>query len=428
MKFFLFSLGCKVNSYENESLKGVFLARGYIETFDHKEADIILINTCAVTATSEQKSRQHISKFRRESPNAVLIVMGCYSKENINQASSLGADIVIGTSNRNRIPDLLDQFLIDKKPIAIPDPLRREGEYEESLSFALPNTSRAYLKIQDGCDNFCSYCLIPFLRGKSRSRNKENVLKEAKMLEEKGYKEIVITGIEIGFYGKDLGDGSYHLGDLVRDICLSCPKVLRVRLSSLNASEVDESLLSALRDCPSIADHLHLSLQSGSTSVLERMKRPYTPEEYFDKLNKIREIRPSIAISTDIIAGFPLESEQEWRETLDFAKKCRFMKIHVFPFSSRKGTVAANMKDTDPRIKKERVRELLALSEKMATEYSDSFLGQKMDVLFEEYSEENALAYGHSSNYLMFKKRSDHSLHGRVEKLEYTIENRVIEK
>lgn len=423
MKFYLFSLGCKVNSYENDLLREEFLQKGFLEADEPENAELIVLNTCSVTSIADQKSRQHIRKFRRLSPKAILIVMGCYSQKNFLEASSIGADIVLGTAHRKEIPALIERFEKERKPIILVDKDNRKEKYEEFGSFALPDNTRAYLKIQDGCNYFCSYCLIPFVRGNSRSRSKDDVLREAKFLVEKGYKEIVITGIEIGFYGLDLGDGSYRLGNLLRDILEENPTLFRLRVSSLNPSEVDDSFLSVIRDFPAFSSHLHLSLQSGSSKVLKEMKRPYSAEEYYEKLQQIRAIRPDIAITTDMISGFPSETEEDFLDSLAFAKKCQLAEIHCFPYSPRKGTYAYTLKDLPANIKKERNARLIELSKELREEYRKKFYGKELDVLFEECNEKEGVSYGHTSNFLLIKVPSESSLHGQIKKVIYTKEN-----
>ena len=418
-KYFLHSLGCKVNSYENAGVGTCMKKVGYEESKSEEEADVIILNTCSVTSKADQKSRQHISSYRRNNPNAVIVVMGCYSQTHAEQASSLGADIVLGAADRSLIPSYIERFKSDRqKIIDVKKSVRKEG-YEELGANSFCENARAYLKIQDGCDNFCSYCFIPFLRGNSRSREPREVISEAESLVSAGYKEIVITGIHIGGYGKDLADGSYRFSDLIEDILDSCPDLFRLRISSIEESEIDEKLLNLLRTRKNIASHLHIPLQSGSSSVLRRMKRKYDTDAFLRKLELIRQARPGIAITTDVIAGFPLESDEEWGETLCFCKKARFAEIHVFPFSSRPGTYAATLKDTDPHVKKARVAELLALSSKLRKEYEEAYYGKKMNVLFEDYSAEKGLAKGHSSNYLLFSVHSDRPRHGEIEEITY---------
>lgn len=423
MNFYLFYLGCKVNSYENDLLREELKKRGDIEVQSPDLAQIIIINTCSVTATADQKSRQHIRKFKRLSPSAIIVVMGCYSQSKYEEAKEIGGDIVLGTSHRKEIPELIETFLREKRPIIKVDKNNRKEKYEEFSSFALPNNTRAYLKIQDGCNYFCSYCLIPFVRGNSRSREKENIIKEAVRLVENGFKEIVITGVEIGFYGLDLGDGTYRLGNLLRDILTNAPSLYRLRVSSLNPSEIDDEFLNVLRDFPNFCDHLHLSLQSGSTKTLKEMKRPYTAEEYWDKLVKIRQIRPDIAITTDMIVGFPSETEEDFKESLDFASKCKFAEIHCFPYSARKGTYAYTLKDLSPEIKKRRNSQLIEISKTLREEYRSKFYGKEVEVLFEEYDGKNHLSYGHTSNFLLVKKVSNDEEKGKISKIIYNKDN-----
>lgn len=414
MKFFLFSLGCKVNAYENDLLREAFSRASHEETKRIEEADVIVFNTCSVTATADQKSRQHLRKFRRLAPHAILVVMGCYSQGHSKEAATLGADIVLGTSHRGEVPSLVEQFAKDKKPILLLDRDARHERYEEYGTFALTDHTRAYLKIQDGCNHFCSYCIIPFLRGNSRSRAREDVLREAKRLVEEGCQEIVISGVEIGFYGMDLGDGSYHLGDLLRDILSENPSLPRLRVSSLNPSEIDDSFLSVIRDFPAFASHLHLALQSGSSAVLKRMKRPYDAALYRETLERIRDIRPDIAITTDVIAAYPEESEEEWQETIRFVKDCRLSMIHVFPFSAREGTYAATLPDLDPKIKKRRVEELIQVSKELHESYRSLFWGKTLPVLWEEDHPTEGYSLGHTSNYLLVKVPFTKPLKGKI--------------
>ena len=258
------SLGCKVNAYEISSLATEFESLGYQRTENEEEADLVVLNTCSVTGKADQKSRQHISSFRRRNPNALILVMGCYSQSNAEKCAQLGADIVLGSSMRAKAIPYVQQYLATKEKIIDVKKSVRHEEYEELGATAFCENARAYLKIQDGCDNFCAYCFIPQLRGNSRSREPRFVLEEARSLYERGYKEIVLTGIHIGGYGKDLGDGSYRLGDLIDDIFLKCPDLYRLRISSIEESEIDDALLGALKKHPAIADHLHIPLQSGS--------------------------------------------------------------------------------------------------------------------------------------------------------------------
>ncbi|MCR5079661.1 MAG: tRNA (N(6)-L-threonylcarbamoyladenosine(37)-C(2))-methylthiotransferase MtaB [Bacilli bacterium] len=419
-KFYLHTLGCKVNAYETFALGQELMGKGMEETDDFRLASVIVLNTCSVTAKADQKSRQHISRFKRENPDATLLVMGCYSQSHAEECVALGADVVLGAAKRKLAVSYILKAKEGEKPIVdLVDNIRKE-EYEELGTLAFCDNARVYLKIQDGCDNFCSYCFIPRLRGNSRSREPRDIINEAKMMAEKGYKEIIVTGIHIGMYGKDLGDGSFRLADLLEALLNKVPNVPRIRISSLEESEIDDKFLSLLRRYPRIVDHLHIPLQSGSSEVLRKMARHYDTDAFLSKLNLIREIRPDIAITTDVIAGFPTESEENWKETMAFCEKANFAEIHVFPFSSRPGTAASRLKDTDPKVKKARVAELLSLSHKKREEYKARFYGRELNILYEDYDEKKHIAYGHSENYLKVAVYSDRPRHGELEKMIYT--------
>ena len=412
--FYIHTLGCKVNSYESFALSEELKRRGCLPTSKKENADILIINTCSVTGKADAKSRQHISSLRKASPNGILLVMGCHSQGHAEECASLGANIVLGSSNRHKAIGYIEAFAKDRKTIIDVKANVRHEEYEELGTFSFGDNARAYLKIQDGCDNFCSYCHIPFLRGNSRSRRPGEVIKEAAALSEKGYKEIILTGIHLGAYGKDIGDGKYLLADLIENILKEVPDLFRLRISSIEESEIDDHFISLLAKYPQIVSHLHIPLQSGSKTVLERMKRKYDTEGFLAKLAKIREARPGIAITTDVIAGFPLESEQEWQETLAYCARCQFAEIHVFPFSMRPKTFAATMPDLSPAIKKARVAELLRLSKKMRLDYEKQFYGQSLEVLFEDFDATAHIAYGHTSNYLKVGVPSDKPRHGEI--------------
>jgi len=417
MSYYLFSLGCKVNSYELDALREALSKRGEKEAAAPEEANLIVLNTCSVTATADQKSRQHVRKFRRLAPKATLVVMGCYSELHAQEAVAMGADIVIGTSDRIQALADWDRFQIDHKKILDVKPSLRPEGYEEMGQMALADNTRAYLKIQDGCDNFCAYCLIPYLRGNSRSRPIANALAEAQRLVEAGYKEIVIAGIHIGFYGKDLGDGSYRLGNLLEDLLKQNPSLFRLRISSLEESEIDGRVLTLLKAHPNVANHLHIPLQSGSSAVLKRMRRKYDTAAFLETLRQIRAIRPDIAITTDVIVGFPGESDEEWAETMAFCQKAAFAEIHVFPFSAREGTPAFQLKDTDVATKEKRVHELLALSSSLREAYEKTYFGQEVEVLFE--NDKDGFSSGHTSNYLLVKTPSAKPLRGLTGTLLY---------
>lgn len=400
MKFKVFSLGCKVNSYECSALSSLLLSKGYVEEKDHP--DIVIINTCSVTATADQKSRQHIRKMMNNYPSAICVVMGCYSQGNVDYISKeIKPHIMVGTSHRDEIPELIEEYLKNKTPIVKVDSDPRKYDYEEMGVTSYTENVRAYLKIQDGCDNFCSYCLIPYRRGRARSRNKENVIKEAKYLISQGYQEIILTGIHVGGYGKDLEGTSFS--DLVSSLA-KLPNIHSLRISSIEESEIDDKLIDMVVNNKVLAKHLHIPLQSGSKTVLQRMNRKYTPEQFASKLKKIRKLCPNIALSTDVIVGFPGESEEEFQETVELIKKCDFNMLHVFPFSAREGTGAYLMKNqVDPKVKKERAAALLELSKNLWEKFTDKFVGKEIEVLIERVDINSQIAFGHTNNYIDVK-------------------------
>ena len=416
--FYLHTLGCKVNAYETSALGEELSRHGLRKVQNPEEADVIVLNTCSVTARADQKSRQHISSFRRRNPNASILVMGCYSQTHAEECVSLGANVVLGSSNRSKAFGLLEESLRKNEPIIDVKPSVRNESYEELGFNAYSDNARAYLKVQDGCNNFCSYCYIPTLRGNSRSREPREVVEEAIALENKGFHEIIITGIHIGAYGEDL-DGHFRLADLLNAILNKCEKLDRLRISSIEESEIDDGFLSLLRNRKQVVDHLHIPLQSGSSDVLKAMHRHYDTKAFLEKLSAIRSIRPEIAITTDIIVGFPSETEEDFAKTLDFCKEAKFAEIHVFPFSPRPNTPAYYMKDLSPQIKKERVKRLMDLSKSLRKEYESQFYGRSMPVLFEDYDEKKHLAYGHTENYLLVAVPSDKPRHGEIAEIIY---------
>ena len=407
------SLGCKVNSYESSALKELFLNNGIKE--DDKQ-DIIVINTCSVTAVADQKSRQIIRRERRNNPNAIICVMGCYSQKNAEYIkNACGGDIIVGTSNRRKLVVLLKEFIKDKKPIIDVEDNPRKFTYESLGAIAIPNSTRAYVKIEDGCNNFCSYCTIPYTRGIARSRSKDEVLTEISTLVDKGFKEIVLTGIHTAHYGLDNKECSFS--DLVEQIC-QIPNLYRLRISSIEESEIDDKFLDLLKKYPCIANHLHMPLQSGSKSVLKRMCRKYNVDDFINKVNRIREIRPDIAITTDVIVGFPGETEEEFKETFHFINKVNFAELHVFPFSAREGTKAYDMPNqVKPEIKSQRVDKLIKLSEELNRNYISKFKGQELEVILEERNKTTHLLSGFTSNYIKLEADLPDSYIGKIHKI-----------
>ncbi len=408
------SLGCKVNAYEISALTSRLQELGYVE--DKVNPTVAIINTCSVTATADQKSRQHIRKLINNYPNALVVVMGCYSQGHHDFIKNeIKANVITGTSNRDKIINLIEEYTNNKKIIDITDKEPRKYQYEElGLTTHFENV-RAYLKIQDGCDNFCSYCLIPYVRGRSRSRVYENVINEAKSIVEQGYQEIVLTGIHVGGYGKDLENMSFS--KLVSDL-LDIPNLYRLRISSIEESEIDNKLINLINTKDNLAKHFHIPLQAGSDTVLKRMNRKYNKEQFLNKIYLIKKACPDVTLTTDVIVGFPGETEEEFNETYEFIKECGFHMLHVFPFSSREGTLASKMKDQiNPKVKKERCLRLIELSNKLWDEYCSKFEGKEVEVLIEQY--EDGYNIGHTSNYLEVKIPSDHSEVGKIVKTIY---------
>ena len=412
MKYYVFTLGCKVNSYESSAIATTLENKGYI--FDSNNPDVVIINTCSVTHVADQKSRQHVRKFRKMFPNAVLVVMGCFAQSNTDYAKTeLDIDILLGTSKRSKIPEYIEQFLANREKIVdVDDNPRKFFKYEELNVTSCSENIRAYLKVQDGCDNFCSYCLVPYIRGKSRSRSYEMVMEEAKELVDKGYQEIVVSGIHVGWYGKDI-DGSFS--DLIESLS-DISGLNRLRISSIELSEIDDKFLALLKNRDNIAKHLHLPLQSGSNNVLKNMGRKYTREEFISRVKEIKEQVPDVALTSDVIVGFPGESEEDFMDTYNLLKELGFYQLHVFPYSIRKGTRAADLPNQiPPSVKAERVKRLMDLSLELEKEYEKRFFGKTLEVLFERFDGEYNI--GHTSNYLEIKQKSDLPMVGKIENI-----------
>lgn len=398
MTFLTITLGCKVNSYESGAISEIFLLNGF--TINKDNPDVLIINTCSVTSVADQKSRQIIRRYRNKFPKSIIVVMGCYSQNNSKYIKdNCGADIIIGTKYRNEIFDLVKQFQIDHQPIVKIDNNTRKYTYESfGVNVALEKT-RAYIKIEDGCNNFCTYCTIPYTRGVARSRDKNEIINEIKYLISEGYKEFVLTGIHTAHYGVDNKDG-YSFSDLVEEI-VNIDGLYRLRISSIEESEIDDKLIYLLSKYDNIANHLHTPLQSGSSSVLKRMGRKYNVDDFVKKVERIRKIRPDISLTTDVIVGFPGESEEEFLETYDFIKKVNFAELHVFPFSARKGTKAYDYPDQiDPNTKSRRVSKLIELSNELSKQYRSKFIGKDFEVILEERNKLDHKLYGFTSNYL----------------------------
>ena len=398
MKVGVYTLGCKVNTYESEFIISLFKNRGY-EIGDFNETcDIYVINTCTVTNNSDRKDRKIINSVKNK--DAIVVVCGCFV-ESAKDYNYDGIDIVIGNYNKSLIVDLVEEYLKTRKQIILKDDIMHVP-FENMEINHFEDRTRAFVKIQDGCENYCAYCIIPFVRGRCRSKKKEDVLREITALVNNGYKEIVLTGIHTGNYGVDLG---IKFSDLLEEI-LQIKGLLRLRISSIEITELDDNFLKLLEN-PILCNQIHIPLQSGSNHVLKLMNRKYDEDEFKSIINKIRKVREDIAITTDVIVGFPQESDEDFKECLEFIKEIKFAKVHVFPFSKRDGTKAARMNGhIDGNTKKERTKQLLDLSEKLEKDYYESNILKEEDILIEK--ESDGYYYGHTGNYLYLKIRGNY--------------------
>lgn len=393
MKFNIITLGCKVNSYESNFMKEALVKNGFSFCNLNEKCDILILNTCTVTDTSDKKSLKEVRRLKRENPNAILVVCGCSVQNDKTKYDDLGINILMGNINKSNILSIIEKYLDDKTPVEYVAKTRDLPF--ENMEVDISDHTRAYIKIEDGCDNFCSYCIIPFVRGKKRSKDFSLVLREVEHLANNGYKEIVLTGIDTGGYesnGKDLTDLIHEMSKI--------NGIERIRQSSIEITQINEKFIDELKNNKKICDHIHIPLQSGSDSILKLMNRKYDLKYFFDKIDMIRSVRPDISITTDVIVGFPGETEEMFLETMETCKKINFSKIHAFPYSERKGTKASMMDGkVAESVKHERVKKLLELSDSLEKSYYDKFKGKKLDVLIEEVSESGSK--GHTSNYLM---------------------------
>src|SRR5690606_9309166 len=374
------TLGCKVNAYETEAIWQLFKRAGYQRVDVDRKADVYVINTCTVTNTGDKKSRQVIRRAIRRNPDAVIVVTGCYAQTSPAEVMAIpGVDIVLGTQGRERLLEYVEQYQRERQPINAVKNIMKTREFEELDVPAFSDRTRASLKIQEGCNNFCTFCIIPWARGLLRSRKPENVLKQARQLVEAGYKEIVLTGIHTGGYGEDLED--YSLADLLWDLD-KIEGLKRVRISSIEASQIDDRILEVLNTSEKMCRHLHIPLQAGDDEVLKRMRRKYTVDEYREKIAGIRKAMPQVAITTDVIVGFPGETDEQFENSYRLIEELQFAELHVFPYSKRTGTPAARMENQVPdAVKQERVQRLIRLSNRLSLEYARQFVGDVLDVI-----------------------------------------------
>jgi threonylcarbamoyladenosine tRNA methylthiotransferase MtaB len=417
------TLGCKVNHYETEAIWNVFKNDGYERKEFDKIADVYVINTCTVTNTGDKKSRQIIRRAIRKNPDGVICVTGCYAQTSPKEVMNIpGVDIVVGTQDRVKMLEYIEEYKKEREPINGVGNIMKTRVYEELDVPAFTDRTRASLKIQEGCNNFCTFCIIPWARGLLRSRQPEAVLSQAQQLVDAGYKEIVLTGIHTAGYGEDMKD--YNFAQLLRDLEANVKGLKRIRISSIEASQVTEEVIDVLDRSEMVVRHLHVPLQSGSNTVLKRMRRKYSSEFFAEKLEHLRKALPDFALTSDVIVGFPGETEEEFQETYEFISENKFAELHVFPYSKRTGTPAARMKEQVPNdIKNERVRSLISLSNQLAKEYASKYEGEVLEVIPEESFKKDAsdgLYVGYTDNYLKVRFPASAEMVGSIVKVKIT--------
>ena len=406
------ALGCKVNQYESEAIAELFAQQGY-EIVDIDEwADIYIINTCTVTNFGDKKSRQLIRKVKRQNPEAVVAAIGCYAQTAPDEIKNIeGVNLIIGTKGRKDIVDLVETYVPEMGVVSTVGQIAKEREFEHLTISKLADRTRAYLKIQDGCTQFCSYCIIPYARGPIRSRDPEDIMDEVKVLAENGFKEIILTGIHVASYGKDLK--GVTLLDVIKRV-QEQEGIERIRFSSVEPNIVTEEFASELSKLDKVCDHFHLSLQSGCDRTLKRMNRKYDAAGYERAVEILRKYFPNVAITTDIIAGFPDETDEDFEKSLEFAKKIGFAKIHAFPYSPKRGTPAAVMPNQILNaVKNERTSRLIEASDRMADEFIKSFEGRVMPVLYEREIEHN-IYEGYTTNYIRVLSESSENIKNKI--------------
>jgi len=408
----IFTLGCKVNRYDSEAIEETFVNAGYtVVPFDQK-ADVYIINTCTVTHMSDRKSRQMIRRTKKINPDAVVAVIGCYAQAAQEEIEAIEeVDLVIGTNGRIHVLEAVEEYRLNGIPMNFVEDIMKVHEFEELKINNMNKRTRAYLKIQEGCNNYCSYCIIPYVRGNIRSRKPDNILSEVTTLAREGFKEIVLTGIHVASYGKDLKDT--NLLEIIKMVH-GVEGIERIRLSSIEPNVVTAEFVEVISKLPKVCHHFHLSLQSGSDTVLQRMKRKYTAAQYKEAVEVLRKTFEDVAFTTDIIVGFPGETTEEFNETVAFIKDIQFSDIHIFPYSPRSGTPAATMEDqVSPQIKDQRVKELTAVSSHIKDTMMETYLGKTVKVLFEQNHGDDVYE-GHTENYTKIHSKSQETLINKI--------------
>ncbi|QOY36193.1 tRNA (N(6)-L-threonylcarbamoyladenosine(37)-C(2))-methylthiotransferase MtaB [Anaerobacillus isosaccharinicus] len=411
------TLGCKVNHYETEAIWQLFQQSGYEKKDFESIADVYVINTCTVTNTGDKKSRQIIRRAIRRNPDAVICVTGCYAQTSPAEILDIpGVDIVVGTQDRTKMLDYIQQYNVERKPINAVGNIMKTRIYEELDVPTFTDRTRASLKIQEGCNNFCTFCIIPWARGLMRSREPKEVIKQANQLVAAGYKEIVLTGIHTGGYGEDMKD--YSLASLLKEL-EEVKGLKRIRISSIEASQISDEVIEVINASEKIVRHLHIPLQSGSDTVLKRMRRKYTMAFFAERLERLKEALPGLAVTSDVIVGFPGETNEEFQETFDFIAQHKFSELHVFPYSKRTGTPAARMDEqVDEEVKTTRVHKLIELSNQLAKEYASQFEGEVLEVIPEDRDDqESGYFIGYTDNYLKVKFLASDDMIGKLVKV-----------
>ena len=423
MKFAVCTLGCKVNTYESEYVIDKLLKNGYVLTNFNDLADIYIINTCTVTNTSDQKSRKMIRQARKKNKDAIVVVMGCYTQIRENNDSILDyADVIIGNTSKSKLVDLIEEHIKTNKKIIKVDNIM-DASFDNMELSSFETRTRALVKIEDGCNNYCTYCIIPYARGNVRSKRPELVIDEVKKLVQNGYKELVLTGIHTGHYGADF-DG-YDFSDLLTDLD-KIDGLKRIRISSIEIVELNDKFLGVLSKSKKIVNHIHIPLQAGSDHILKLMNRRYDKEFFINRINEIRKVRKDIAITTDVIVGFPGETKQDFNETIEFVKELNFAGGHVFPFSSRNGTPAAKMEGQLVKEEKhQRSKELISVFDKLQDVYYEKHIGKSVLVIPEVYND--GVLTGHTDNYLKVNFKGCKELIGKEVKVKLnSYENKIL--
>ena len=415
MRVAIYTLGCKMNQYETQAMEQLLRRKGHQVVDFSQEADAYVVNTCSVTAVSDQKSRKVLHRVRRERPGAVLAVCGCYPQTHVEDVRKLDVDLIAGTGDRAGFVDLLEQAVEERRPLELVDRSFDRRQFEVLPAGGMENRTRAMLKVEDGCVNFCSYCIIPYARGPVRSAPLETAAAQAAQLKAEGYREIVITGIEISSWGRDLKNGQ-SLIDLMEAISQAAPGV-RVRLGSLEPRTVTEEFCRRAAALPDLCPQFHLSMQSGCDATLKRMNRKYGTERYLESVTLLNRFFDRPAVTTDMIVGFPEETEEEFAQTLDFIRRCGFAQMHIFPYSIRPGTPAAALEQVPKAVKEDRARRAANLAADMHRMYLEGCVGRTYPVLFEQ--SRNGKFSGHAPNYMeVLAEGTD--LHNQVKNVRIT--------